>query len=91
MKESKKEVENAVLKVGDSLGIGDSVKILLTNIGIYSTIKEVVYKAFVDNKTDYFEKDDLTFESYQIVRTYCKEMSLNGEVNFNVPYQYFKK
>ena len=37
MKETKQEVENAIIKVGESLNIGDQVQILLKNIGIYST------------------------------------------------------
>lgn len=83
MKETKQEVENAIIKVGESLNIGDQVRILLKNVGIHSTIKEVVYKAFVDNVTDYFEKDYDTFMGYQIIRRYCKEMATNGEVVFN--------
>jgi hypothetical protein len=82
MNHSKKEVENAVIIVAESLNIKDGVEYILRNVGIHSTIKEVVYKLFLDNKQDYFEKNDLIFDSIQILRNYAKEMSLNGQVVF---------
>ena len=90
MKQSKQEVESAVIRVGDSLDIGSSVRELLKNTGIHQTIKEVVYKAFVVNKMEYFETNEDTFEAYQIIRAFCKETAKNGEVVFNVPYKYNK-
>lgn len=83
MKESSKDVENAVILVGKSLKIDEMVvKLLLHNVGIYSTVKEIIYKAFVQNKMDYFEKDDNVYKSYQIIRRYCNEIDENGEIKF---------
>ena len=45
---------------------------------------------FVEDKQQYFEKDDLVFSSITLIRDYCKEMLINGEVNFDVPYSYNK-
>lgn len=86
MKESKKEVEKAVIMIAESLNMKQAVELLLINVGLLSTIKEIIYKSFVDNKQDYFEKDDKVFASYQLVRKYCNEMSDEGEVNFDVPF-----
>lgn len=88
MKQSKQEVEIAVIRIGDLLNIGGSVRELLISTGIHQTIKEVVYKAFVDNEIEYFEKDNDTFEAYQLIRTFCKETAEYGKVVFNVPYKY---
>lgn len=86
MKESKKELEKAIVLVGDSLDMKKLTEILLFNVGIHSTIRELTYKMFVDNKHDYFEKDDKVFNAIQLLRKYCNEMSINGEVKFDVPY-----
>lgn len=91
MKESKKQVEHAVNVIGESLGIGDATPILLKNVGLHSTVKELTYLMFVNNREQYHEKDDRVFESISLIREYCKEMSINGEVNFNVPYKYTPK
>lgn len=82
MKESKAQVEKAVLTLGESLDMGRSVELLLKNIGLHSTIKEVVYKSFIDNRTDYFEENDDVYEAYQLIRRYSKEMCDKGEVIF---------
>jgi hypothetical protein len=86
MKESQEEVRKAVLDMGNALGMSMETPILLTNIGIYSTIKELVYKAFVVYYDDYFEENDKVFQSVQIVKRYCKEMAENGEVEFDVKF-----
>lgn len=88
MKESKKELENAIITVGKSLGMGRATELLLTNVGLHSTVKELAYKMFVENKQQYFEKNDDVFEAISLIREYCQEMSKNGEVNFDVPYVY---
>lgn len=83
MKESKKDIENAIVTVAKSLEIDvEIINALLTNVGIVSTIKELVYSAFVRNKQEYFLKDDETFEAYQLIRAFCNELSENGEVKF---------
>ena len=84
MKESKKELEKAIITVGKSLEMEKSIELLLVNIGVYSTIKELTYQMFVQNKQQYFEKDDDVFEAISLIREYSKEMSKNGEVNFDV-------
>ena len=56
MKESQKEFKEAIVVVGESLELKVATELLLSNIGINSTIKELIYKMFVDNKNDYFEK-----------------------------------
>lgn len=91
MKESKKQVEEALIIVGESLGIKKSVELLLINVGLHSTVREITYKIFTENKQDYFESDDKVFDSLQLIRTYCKEMSKNGEVNFEIPYSHNAK
>lgn len=88
MKESKKDLEKAIILVGDSLGLKRSIEILLKNVGLHSTVKEITYQMFVQNKQQYFEKDDDVFKAISLIRKYCQEMSENGEVNFDVPYVY---
>ena len=84
MKESKKQVEEAIIIVGESLGMGESTEVLLCNIGIHSTIKELTYKRFVMNKQQYFETDNTVFEAISLIRRYCLEMATNGAVTFEV-------
>jgi hypothetical protein len=84
MKYSKKLLEDSILIVGGSLNMEYATSLLLENIGIYSTVKELTYKMFVEDKQQYFEKDDKVFKSISLIREYCKEMSLNGEVKFDV-------
>jgi 5,10-methylene-tetrahydrofolate dehydrogenase/methenyl tetrahydrofolate cyclohydrolase len=88
MKESKKELEKAIIAVGESLGMKKPIELLLINVGVHSTVKELTYQMFVQNKQQYFEKDDTVFEAISLIRKYCEEMSKNGEVNFDVPYVY---
>jgi len=90
MIESKNQLEKAIVIVGESLNIKDATEELLINVGVYSTIRELIFKMFVLNKQDYFEKDDTVFKSIQLIRLYCLEMSKNGEVNFDVPFIYRK-
>lgn len=82
MKETKKQLEDAIVIVADSLNMKDAVELLLINVGIYSTVKELVFKMFVEDKQSYFEKDDNVFEAISLIRKYCQEMSRDGEVNF---------
>lgn len=84
MKESKKELEKAII-IGESLNMKVAIEILLVNVGIHSTIRELTYKMFTLNRQQYFEKDDKVFDSISLIRKYCEEMSKNGEVNFDVP------
>lgn len=91
MRESQKELENAVIVVGKSLGLEQSTEALLKSAGMYSTVRELIYLMFVKNKQQYFEKDDAVFEAITLIRAYCIEMHTNGEVNFDVPYVYEKK
>ena len=88
MKESKKELEKAIIIVGESLNIKEATEQLLINVGIYSTIRELTYIMFTQNRQQYFEKDDKVFDSISLIRKYCEEMSKNGEVNFDVPFVY---
>jgi len=84
MKCSKKLLQDSILIVGGSLNMEYCTSLLLEDIGVYSTIKELTYKMFVEDKQQYFEKDDKVFKSISLIREYCKEMSLNGEVKFDV-------
>jgi hypothetical protein len=88
MKESKKELEKAIIIVGESLNIKEATEILLVNVGVHSTIRELTYKMFTLNRQQYLEKDDKVFDSISLIRKYCEEMSKNGEVNFDVPFVY---
>lgn len=88
MKNSKKQLENAIIIVGESLNMKEATEILLVNVGINSTIRELTYKMFTENKQQYFEKDDNVFEAISLIREYCKEIAKNGEVKFDVPYVY---
>jgi len=88
MRQSKKELERAIVVVGNSLGIKEATEVLLINVGVYSTVKELVYKLFVENKQQYFETDDAVFESVSLIREYYQEMGKNGKVEFDVPYSY---
>lgn len=86
MKESKQDLERAIITVGKSLGIERATELLLVNVGPHSTVKELTYKMFVENKQQYFETDDDVFDAISLIRKYCQEMSKNGEVNFDAPY-----
>lgn len=88
MKESKKELEKAIVIVGESLNMKEATEILLINVGVHSAIRELTYKMFTLNRQQYFEKDDKVFDSISLIRKYCEEMSKNGEVNFDVPFVY---
>jgi hypothetical protein len=88
MKESKKELEKAIIILGESLNMKEATEILLINVGVHSTIKKLIYKMFTLNRQQYFEKDDKVFDSISLIRKYCEEMSKNGEVNFDVPFVY---
>lgn len=79
---SKKELEKAIIIVGKSLGMERATELLLVNVGLHSTVKELIYKMFVENKQHYFEKDDDVFQAISLIREYCQEMSKNGEVKF---------
>ena len=83
MKESSEELKQAIIIVSEAVGIKDSIDALLSAQGIYSTIKMLTYYLFVENYNQYFEKNENIFESVSLIRTYCKEMQLNGEVNFD--------
>lgn len=83
MKESKEQVERAVITIGESLGLGDNIKAILDINGLYTTIREVIYLSFVANKIEYFEEDNYVYNSYQLIRKYCKEMKMNGQVDFD--------
>lgn len=88
MKESKKQLEKAIVIVGESLNMKEATELLLINVGVHSTIKELTYKMFVENRQQYFEKDNNVYEAISLIRNYCQEMAKNGEVNFDVPYVY---
>ncbi len=86
MKESKTELIKAIIIVGKSLEIKEATEFLIPNMGIYATIKELIYKMFTENRQQYFEQNDTIFEAISLMRKYCVEMSKHGEVNFDVPY-----
>jgi hypothetical protein len=86
MKESQKQVRDAVLIMGKALDIEKITELLLSNVGMQTTIKELMYKAFLKNWHDYFEKDDKVFYATQLVREYCNEYEREGEVKFDVPF-----
>jgi hypothetical protein len=86
MKESKYELKQAILIVGESLDILEATEALLKSAGIYTTVHELIYRMFVKDRQQYFETDDKVFAAVGLIRTYCKEMAATGEVNFEVPY-----
>lgn len=83
MKASSEEVRKAIIKFGEVLNMELSTPILLKNVGFYSTIKELTMVAFTQNYSDYFEKDNETFNAIKLIKEYCREMYKNGEVNFD--------
>jgi hypothetical protein len=86
MKESKKELEKAILVIAESLNIKESFETLLKNMGIHSTVKELTYVLFAKNNQQYFEHNDNVFNAISLVRKYCQEMDFYGEVNFECSY-----
>jgi hypothetical protein len=86
MKESKYELKQAILIVGESLDILEATESLLKSAGIYTTVRELIYIMFVKDRQQYFETDDKVFAAIGLIRAYCKEMVATGEVNFEVPY-----
>lgn len=88
MQESKEQVEGAVIAVGRDLGMEDAaVRVLLQNVGLHSTIKEVVYRAFVNDRINDYENRHFVYECYDLIKKYCKEMEEKGEVGFG-EYEY---
>jgi hypothetical protein len=83
MKESREQVEAAIILVGESLDMKTATELLLINVGMYSTIKELIYKMFVLDRQPYLEKDDRVFEAMTLIKKYCQEMGRNGEVIFS--------
>jgi hypothetical protein len=83
MKESQEEVRRAVLTFAKRLNMRDSAELLLKNIGVHSTIKELVFKAFLDNYDEYFEDNDNINDSIQIIRKYCREIVDRGFTVFD--------
>ena len=74
--------------VGNFLNIGDTtITILLRDMGMYTTVRELIFKMFVGDKQQYFIENNEVFKCVSILREYCKEMSNNGEVNFDVPFR----
>jgi hypothetical protein len=86
MKESKQELKQAILVVGESLNLLEATEALLKSAGVYTTVRELIYRMFVADRQQYFETDDKVFAAVGLIRTYCKEMAATGEVNFEVPY-----
>jgi hypothetical protein len=82
MKESREQVEAAIILVGESLNMKTATELLLINVGIHSTIKELIYKMFVLDRQPYFEKDNRVFDAMTLIKKYCQEMGENGEVIF---------
>ena len=83
MKNSQDQVIKAIMLIGKMLDIEKEVKLLLINIGLHSTMKEVIYRLFINDYNNYFEQNDAVFEAYELIRRYCKEITENGEVKFN--------
>ncbi len=83
MRESSEKVKNSALIFGNYLNIEEATILLIKNVGLHSAIKELIYIAFTKNIIDYFMDDDVVYKAVQILRKYCIEMSLNGEVIFD--------
>ena len=83
MKNSQDHIIKAVMLIGEKLDIEKEVKLLLINTGLHSTIKEVIYRLFINNYNSYFEQNDAMYDAYELIRRYCKEITENGEVKFN--------
>ena len=79
MIESSDQVKLAVLCLGKYISIEHETEVLIKAIGLHSTIKTLIFKAFTENVNDYFIEDTKVFDSIQIIRKYCKEMGINGE------------
>jgi hypothetical protein len=83
MKESREQVEAAIILVGESLNMKIATELLLINSGIHSTIKQLIYIMFVLDRQPYLEKDDRVFDAMTLIKKYCQEMGRNGEVIFS--------
>jgi len=82
MKESLDKVKESALIFGKHLQLEEETLILIKNIGLHSTVKELVFRSFIKNIHDYFIEDNTVYQAVQILRKYCDEMSSNGEVKF---------
>ncbi len=83
MKHSSEDLKKACLIVGESIGIEKQIPLLLHNVGLYSTIQRIVFTMFVKDKQQYLETDDNVYNAIQMIKEYCNEMTLNGEVIFD--------
>jgi hypothetical protein len=85
MKESQEDVRKAVLDFGNALGMSKETPLLLTDIGLHSTIKELAFKAFVINYYEYYEDSDgKILRAIDTIVRYCQEMAEKGCVTFDV-------
>jgi hypothetical protein len=84
MKETKEQVEKAMFIVAEKLDILESIKKVYDFTGIYETCRIIVFRMFLKNYSNYWEKDDEVFKSVEILRKYCQDMFNKGSVDFNV-------
>lgn len=75
------ELKNAIHIYADTIGLSETVDLLIVNVGIASTIKELIYYAFVKGyDVTTINGDALT--ALGIIGNYCSELMKNGFVEF---------
>lgn len=84
MRESKEDIENAILLLAEFLDQKDVYKALLLYSGRISTLKELVFSLFVNGYNNYFQKDDNLFNAFELLKRYAVEL-ITGAVAFDEP------
>lgn len=83
MKIRQEDYKKAILIIADKIGMKDSyIKLLESGIGLPKLSEMIVYSMFLKDYDNYIEKDENVFDSYYHIKDYCKELNLNGFVNF---------
>ena len=82
----REELEDALILLASNIGLSDiHTKNLISSIGIFNTIKELIYY-YHCTMTGYdfegLENEEDLENSYYIMDTYIMEMNKNGQVRF---------
>lgn len=85
MKESKEELEKAILCLAEKYNIQESYKALFkSNTSLPTIVKNLVYELFLRSFEPYdcYLTTNRQTKSYEIIYRYCAELDENGFVEF---------
>lgn len=76
------ELKNAIHTYANAIGLSESVDLLIANVGIASTIKELIYYAFVKGH-DATTINCKAFMALNQIQNYCSELMETDLLNLN--------